>query len=239
MVSSTEWEPYFTRIANSLPVACRMFRRPALPLFVLLLALPLTACGPTLPGVTNYAVPAAARAEVPAFAREGIASWYGPGFAGRLTANGEIFDPGQLTAAHRTLPFNTHLRVVNLGNGRSVVVRINDRGPFKGARIIDLSRAAAERIGMIGSGTAMVRLEPLNGVGGLLSAAADPTLAHFDIAARGRQVGELLLLSSSLAGPVLVRVVTDGIAPEAGAELLLSPELLKELGPSVRIEEAD
>lgn len=216
-----------------------MSRRFALTVLVLLLAQLLTACRPALPGVANLAVPAAARAEVPAFAREGLASWYGPGFAGRLTANGEIFDPGQLTAAHRTLPFNTHLRVTNLSNGRSVVVRINDRGPFKGARIIDLSRAAAERIDMIGSGTAMVRLEPLNGVGGLLSAAADPSLARFDIAARGRQPGELLLLSSALAGPVLVRVVTDRIAPEAGAELLLSPELLEELGSSVRIEEAD
>ena len=94
-----------------------------------------------------------------AHAVEGRASWYGPKFAGRPTANGEIFDPNQLTAAHKTLPFGTMVRVYNLDNGSSVVVRINDRGPFKPGRIIDLSRAAAENIEMIGSGTAQVRLE--------------------------------------------------------------------------------
>ncbi|MEX2540512.1 MAG: septal ring lytic transglycosylase RlpA family protein [Trueperaceae bacterium] len=198
----------------------------------------LSACGPRIPGVGHVIVPAAAQGEVPAFAREGVASWYGPGFAGRLTASGEVFDPGQLTAAHRTLPFNTHLRVTNVANGRSVVVRINDRGPFKGARIIDLSRAAADRIGMIGSGTATVRLEPLNGVGDMLAAAADESLARYDVIARGKRAGELLLLSSASAGPVLVRVVGNQIAPEAGAELLLSAQLIRELGSSVRIEPA-
>jgi rare lipoprotein A len=196
----------------------------------------LTACGPQLPFLAPAVLPAVAQAEVPAFAREGIASWYGPGFAGRRTANGEIFDPGQLTAAHRTLPFNTHLRVTNLENGRSVVVRINDRGPFSGGRIIDLSRAAAERIGMIGSGTARVRLEPLSGVGGLLPAGVDSSLGRWDVVARGRRLGELLLLSSASAGPILVRVVGNEIPPEAGADVLLSPDLLRQLGSSVSIE---
>ncbi len=93
---------------------------------------------------------------------EGIASWYGgdgDGFHGRTTANGETFDSGALTAAHRYFPFGTVVRVTHLSSSREVQVRINDRGPFTGGRIIDLSRAAAEVIGMRSSGTARVRLE--------------------------------------------------------------------------------
>ncbi|MEM8601095.1 MAG: septal ring lytic transglycosylase RlpA family protein [Bacteroidota bacterium] len=92
---------------------------------------------------------------------EGRASFYGPGFEGNRTANGEIFRMQRLTAAHRTLPFGSRVRVTNLRNGESVVVRINDRGPFVGNRVIDLSRGAAQEIGMIRSGTAPVRLELL------------------------------------------------------------------------------
>lgn len=88
----------------------------------------------------------------------GIASWYGPKFHGNLTANGEKYDMYGLTAAHRTLPFNTVLRVENRDNGKSVVVRVNDRGPFAKNRIIDLSKKAAQEIDMIGNGTANVRL---------------------------------------------------------------------------------
>jgi rare lipoprotein A len=94
----------------------------------------------------------------PGFLQEGIASWYGPGFEGQPTASGEVFDPRQLTAAHRTLPFGTRLRVVHVASGREVVVRINDRGPFIRGRVIDLSRAAAQRLNMITEGTARVRL---------------------------------------------------------------------------------
>lgn len=91
----------------------------------------------------------------------GTASWYGPGFHGRLTANGERFNMDGLTAAHRTLPFGTQVRVTNRHNGKSIVVRINDRGPFHGNRVIDLSRKAAQTIGMMGSGTAPVQVEVL------------------------------------------------------------------------------
>ncbi len=89
----------------------------------------------------------------------GIASWYGPGFHGRLTANGERFNQNELTAAHPSLPFGTTVRVTNKNNGRSVIVRINDRGPFTGGRIIDLSAAAAQVIGMVSSGVAPVQVE--------------------------------------------------------------------------------
>jgi rare lipoprotein A len=89
----------------------------------------------------------------------GLASWYGARHAGRRTANGERFDPSALTAAHRTLPFGSRVRVTNLENGRSVVVRINDRGPFAEGRLVDLSEAAARAIGMAASGVARIRLE--------------------------------------------------------------------------------
>ncbi len=90
---------------------------------------------------------------------QGIASYYAEEFNGRTTSNGETYDMNALTAAHRTLPFNTRVRVTNLENGRTVVVRINDRGPFKDDRVIDLSLAAAKDIGMIANGTAPVTLE--------------------------------------------------------------------------------
>ena len=88
----------------------------------------------------------------------GIASWYGPGFHGRKTASGEFYNMYKLTAAHKTLPLGTYVRVINLENGKSVVVKINDRGPFVPGRIIDLSYAAAKRIGMLKKGTAKVKL---------------------------------------------------------------------------------
>lgn len=90
---------------------------------------------------------------------DGIASWYGPGFHGKKTSNGETYDQNGFTAAHKTLPMNTILSVTNLNNGRKTTVRINDRGPFVNDRIIDLSKGAASHIDMIASGTAPVRLE--------------------------------------------------------------------------------
>ncbi|TWI55372.1 rare lipoprotein A [Pseudomonas duriflava] len=91
---------------------------------------------------------------------EGVASFYGARHAGRRTASGERFDPRALTAAHRTLPFGSQVRVTNLSNRKSVTVRINDRGPHTRGRIIDLSEQAAASIGMRNQGTARVRLEP-------------------------------------------------------------------------------
>ena len=91
----------------------------------------------------------------------GIASWYGQGFHGEKTANGEIFNKDELTAAHKTLPLPTLARVTNLDNGRSIVVRINDRGPFSGARIIDVSQRAAQLLGFEAQGTAKVRVQVL------------------------------------------------------------------------------
>src|SRR5438552_1255693 len=101
----------------------------------------------------------------------GVASWYGPGFHGNRTANGEIYDQYELTAAHPSLPLGTRVMVTNLENGRAVQVRVNDRGPFVDGRAIDLSYAAARTIGMVGPGTVRVRIEVL---GPIIAVAAMP-----------------------------------------------------------------
>ena len=100
--------------------------------------------------------------EDPDYFEEGIASWYGPKFDGKLTANGEIFDQYAVTAAHRTLPIPSLVKVTNLENNRSIVLRINDRGPFVGDRIIDLSYKSAQLLGIIQKGTGKVRVEVID-----------------------------------------------------------------------------
>ena len=124
-------------------------------LSVLLLFLVLPACGRRTPSpvpVGVSGIPSRGSYEA------GIASWYGPRFHGRTTANGETYDMYAMTAAHKALPFDTWVRVVNLDNSESTVVRINDRGPFIEGRVIDLSRSAAENISMVWPGTARVQL---------------------------------------------------------------------------------
>ncbi len=96
--------------------------------------------------------------EVEGYKEKGMASWYGNPYHGRKTANGERYDMYQMTAAHKTLPFGTVVRVINLENGKKVEVRINDRGPFKKGRIIDLSYASAKKLDMIGPGVVKVKV---------------------------------------------------------------------------------
>lgn len=95
------------------------------------------------------------------FSQTGRASWYGPGFHGKKTSSGERFDMNALTAAHRTLPIPSYARVTNLANGKTIVVRINDRGPFHGKRVLDLSKGAAKALGFIQQGSTNVRIEAL------------------------------------------------------------------------------
>ena len=97
------------------------------------------------------------------FSQTGVASWYGRQFHGRKTASGETFDMNELTAAHRSLPLNCFIRVTNKDNGKSVVVKVNDRGPFHGNRVVDLSYGAAKRLGITNSGTAKVSIERVDG----------------------------------------------------------------------------
>ncbi|MBQ9258569.1 MAG: septal ring lytic transglycosylase RlpA family protein [Neisseriaceae bacterium] len=104
---------------------------------------------------------AAAKNNAP-FVQEGTASWYGGKFHGRKTASGERFNTYALTAAHRTLPMHTRLKVTNLSNGKSVIVRVNDRGPYVGKRVIDLSYSAANELGFVKRGVTKVRLERLH-----------------------------------------------------------------------------
>jgi rare lipoprotein A len=141
-------------------IMMRTRRRAALPLALIAIA----ACGrkhahvsrvpSTQPATTKPAV-----AVAPGYTEEGVASWYGPPYHGRAAADGEIYDMETLVAAHREMPFNTWLRVTNLANGKTVDVRIIDRGPFVRGRILDLSKAAARQIDLLGPGIGRVRLE--------------------------------------------------------------------------------
>jgi len=132
-----------------------------------------------VPATSPSAVPAPKRnksAPLPApsgYTEEGNASWYGVPFHGRRASNGETYDMYKLTAAHRTLPFETMVRVTNLNNGKSTIVRITDRGPFVDNRIIDLSFAAAQEVDSVGPGVVPVRVEVLGGV--------DPTAGFFTV----------------------------------------------------------
>ena len=122
------------------------------------LALGLAACAVHPPPPPPKPPPVAAP-EQPTFSEEGLASWYGADHDGHVTASGEIFDMQAMTAAHRSLSFNTIVRVTNLKNGRMVKVRINDRGPYAKGRIIDLSAKAARGLGIADGGTVRVRIE--------------------------------------------------------------------------------
>lgn len=108
-------------------------------------------------GITYYPMESA-----DGYSEVGVASWYGPGFHGKLTANGETYNQKAMTAAHKTLPLPTLVKVENLENGKSVVVRVNDRGPYSKGRIIDLTEVAARRLDMLDKGTAKVRVSVLS-----------------------------------------------------------------------------
>ncbi|MDP8986064.1 MAG: septal ring lytic transglycosylase RlpA family protein [Pseudomonadota bacterium] len=128
-----------------------------------------------------------------AYVERGVASWYGPGFHQERTSTGETYDMYGMTAAHKTLPLPAYVRVTNLQNGRSVVVRVNDRGPFVGNRLIDLSYSAASRLGMLRNGTAMVEvraIEPSSGAGAASAATASTTTASITPPSAGAAPGD-------------------------------------------------
>ena len=139
------------------------------------------------------------------YSESGVASWYGPKFDGKSTANGEIFDMNELSAAHRTLPMPSMVRVVNLDNGRSLALRINDRGPFARGRIIDVSRRAAQLLGFRYRGTARVKVELM----------ADESRRLAMISQRGGSYKDKQ--NGLTPGPVPNKVVTTTILPPLGS----------------------
>lgn len=132
-----------------------MFRR-----HLCLAALFVAACSPLREGAPGGREPSLYRVETISV-QEGMASWYGGRWIGRLTANGERYKAGDMTAAHKKLPFNTKVRVTDIKTGKSVVVRINNRGPYVRGRVLDLSVAAAKQLGVYERGVAKVRIEVL------------------------------------------------------------------------------
>ena len=157
-------------------------------LFVLAAGGLLARCSTTTLPTSSYYPAASAGPAATAGPRSRIAtaSWYGPGFNGRRTASGEVFHQNDLTAASRTLPLGSHVRVTNLVNGRSVVVRINDRGPYVSGRSIDLSRSSAERIGMAHQGVGTVKISRLDdGLGGVEPISAPISAAPVSYAGLG------------------------------------------------------
>jgi rare lipoprotein A (peptidoglycan hydrolase) len=209
--------------------------RTATPVLVLVLAaVVLGACTPSRTVAPTAAAAEATGASLAATSFVGGASWYGPGFAGRRTASGEVFDPSDLTAAHRTLPFGTRVRVTDLETGGTVEVRINDRGPFSPGRVIDLSRAAASALDAVGRGVIDVRVDVLATNGAArLAVAAD--LRGFEARSSQHRPGQLLLLTSDRAAdPVLVRIVAGEAG--SGADLFVAPELYLVLGPLASVE---
>jgi rare lipoprotein A len=150
-----------------------------------------------------------------AYAETGIASWYGPGFHGNATANGEGYDQNGLTAAHRTLPMPSMVRVTNLENGRQLALKVNDRGPFAHNRIIDVSRRAAQLLGFEQQGTARVRVEIMADESrqlAMLAGAATPTAAQTAVAAPSTAAG-----SPQVTAAPAGSVTTETLAPPGQA----------------------
>lgn len=141
------------------------------------------------------------------FREEGVASWYGRDFHGKKTANGEIYNMYAMTAAHKILPLGVNVRVTHLANGRSIVVRVNDRGPFVDGRVIDLSYTAATKLNMIGSGTARVRIEALSGARGSSSTASTSSSPP---SGRDNLYIQIASLRSEAAAKALVRSLQLG-----------------------------
>ncbi len=161
-----------------------------------------------------------------AWTEQGPASWYGKSFHGQLAASGEMYDAEAFTAAHRTLPFGTNVRIRRVDGGKSVVVRINDRGPYSGNRIIDVSEAAARRLGMTDPGVVTVALEVLAAAPASAFAVQAGTFRNPDNARRMRRALEGIYGAASIVtwpnAPGLMCVVVGGGLTESEARTLAS-----------------
>src|SRR5215210_7484211 len=210
-------ELLFHCIAQLIIVRCNKSRRkPMTTHFSLAVAAAVLAC--TL-GITS------ASAEDAKPLQKGVASWYGPGFHGKKTANGERFNTNALTAAHKTLPFGTQLRVTNERTGKSVVVRINDRGPYAHGRVIDLSKAAAEAVGI--SGVGKVTPAKFDGVwsvslvadGGLCGSGTSSTLMVQNGSVRAGGAGVSVSGQVGPSGSVSLALQKSGVQGSASGRL--------------------
>jgi rare lipoprotein A len=174
-------------------------------------------------------------AEARGYLERGVASWYGPDFHGERTSTGEAYDMYSMTAAHRTLPLPAYARVTNLKNGRSVVVRVNDRGPFKSNRIVDRSYAAALKLDMVRDGTTLVEVEALTAEGdqpapprpselyaqaGAFGVEANATALRDALRARG--IGNALVVADSGRATPLYRVRVGPIRSVADYDALVA-----------------
>ena len=190
-------------------------------------------------------------AEDPYYDEEGIASWYGDPFHGRQTANGEIYDMNDLTAAHKTLPMPVFVRVTNLDNGRALVLRVNDRGPFVSGRIIDVSRRAAQLLGFQQQGTTRVRVQVVDPDTGIEYAAQDPnapadsTPAQAEVALTSSQTrGGIFVQAGAFGDANNARKVSDGLLAVGEVQIFRvvigdAPIYRVRLGPYATREEAE
>jgi rare lipoprotein A len=170
--------------------------------------------------------------EQPDYDETGVASWYGPTFYGKQTANGEIYDGNQLTAAHRTLPMPVNVRVTNLENGKSIVVRVNDRGPYARGRIIDLSRRAAELLDVVKSGTARVRVTYLGraDLNGAPASDTPPEIANALPAAPSGKID-----TGALAAPPGATVAAPAARPAAPQKAPVPAQLFADNQPDGKV----
>jgi rare lipoprotein A len=190
------------------------------------------------------------------YKERGVASWYGKKFHGRPTSSGEIYDMYKMTAAHKTLPLPTEVRVTHLGNGKSIIVMVNDRGPFVDNRIIDLSYAAARELDMIGTGTALVEVETLSGPGvpaqPVQPAAAAPLLTGIDpsqertTSRRPEAEARLYLQVGAFGDPINARQMQRELQAKGQSNVVIhhdrhtSPALYRvRLGPIADVAEYD
>ena len=155
-------------------------------------------------------------ASADSYVERGVASWYGPDFHGRNTSSGERYDMYGMTAAHKTLPIPCYARITNLSNGRSVVVRVNDRGPFVGNRIVDLSYSAAARLDIVRTGTAFVELRTVGPTAAIPAAAAAPVPAPEPAAQRAVPAGP-----EPAAMPVALYIQVGAFADESNARQVI------------------
>jgi rare lipoprotein A len=168
------------------------------------------------------------------YAERGIASWYGPDFHGKLTSNGEVYDMHAMTAAHKTLPLPCYARVTNLNNGKSVVVRINDRGPFHGNRLIDLSYSAARKLDIVAPGTGLVEVRTLSTADTprrQTALAASPAAVYIQVGAFSNRGSAERMLARLSEIPAAVRISEATAATQALYRV--------RIGPLARVEDVD